>query len=124
MKNMLMIAALMMVSSGVYADQLCKKVNLDLTNGVGEGIKVYKIEYYDLEDAKWRSNSIKNTTIPLNGSKRVVESLEYVGNEAVGSFRVQYKRLAGGGKVWSKNLPSGLSNCKKNSVIAFNIKPR
>jgi len=121
MKKLALVAALTMMSSGVYADQLCKKVNLDLTNKIGETIEVYKIKYYDLEDAKWRTNSVKKTNISGGKTKTVVESLEYVGNEAVGSFMVYYKKL-GGNKIWSKNLPSGLSNCKKGSTLKFNIK--
>ena len=119
----LIIGSSMLPTGTVLADQKCKSVKFSFTNLIGESIRIYKVGYYDLEDGKWRTNSIKNTKMNDGATKTITETLEYLGNEKMGDVRVYYKPLVGGGKKWSDNyMPLQGITCVKNLSVPFDIK--
>lgn len=119
----LIIGSSMLPSGTVLADQKCKSVKFSFTNSIGESIKIYKVGYYDLEDKKWRTNTIKNTKMNNGATASITETLEYLGNEKLGDVRVYYKPLVGGSKKWSDNYkPLPGTTCIKNLAVPFDIK--
>jgi len=92
-RRMLLTFAMLSLSlQAASADQLCRSVDIKFRNDVPRSIKILKFEYYDVEDAKWRTENVGNF-FQIQGatSGKMDESLEYVGNERISKFRVHYK---------------------------------
>jgi len=89
------------------ADSKCSSVNVEVTNqyhdpvtGAKVDIKVVDFQYWDAEDAKWRSELTDNKRINFGQSAVWNKNLEYVGGETGVKIKVffQYDQAGGG---WS-----------------------
>lgn len=115
-------AAAMALSTGsAMADQRCRDVRITINNNTGQSIRVYKIEYEDIEDARFRSENIPNQVIPANMQYYVVKNLEYVGNEQIGRVRAQYRSGLGTLRAWTPYQPSGINRCVRHQVLTINV---
>lgn len=91
-RTALVFAMLTLSVQAVVADQKCKSVDIKFRNDVPRSIKILKFEYYDVEDAKWRTEDVWNF-FQIQGatSGKIDRTLEYVGNEKISQFKVHYK---------------------------------
>lgn len=105
-------------SSVAVADQLCKQVNAYVLNHFQDRnnpvtIKVFKLNYYDAEDRKWRVSKvgIPGIVTPDIGNHVpqpvMPNTLEYVGNEEILGMQYQFRFQESNG--WSKPLWSNVT---------------
>lgn len=90
------LSLLLSAAGSALADSRCRQVNIRVKNlykrnGTGVTIKVLAVNYYDNEDAKWRTNDLAAWEIRAGGQTRKHETLEYVGNEWVEKMQVKFK---------------------------------
>lgn len=111
----------MLAASAAHADQRCRQVTFNVTNETGQTITVYRVEYEDVEDDKLRRNNVRNTEI-LNGqSEPIEETLEYVGNEPIGTVSFQYQ-IGSTGREWSDAEESNVERCVRRMEINHTIR--
>jgi len=117
-------------STHANADQACKKVRISVVNQFEYGagpmeIKVYKINYYDREDRKWRKNRLNkiagvgNSRMTLQNNWQAglpfTETLEFVGNEKIPAMQVQFKYRFPTGNRLSEPLWSNVTRFSANN---------
>lgn len=116
-----LLLALCMVSvtaaaNSAHADQRCRQVQITVSNETGQTIRIFRMTYDDMEDAMRRTNDIPNADVLNGGTTTVSETLEYVGNEAIGLVSIQY-RIGSGPRQWSDPAPSGIDRCNRFDQI-------
>ena len=82
----------------------CKNVYIDVKNERSSEIKVYRLQYFDSNSNKTRTNNLNNATVAIDQSVPFRETLEHVGGEAISWTKVEYKYKTGGkwsSKRWS-----------------------
>lgn len=129
MKKLVLAAAAataVFAAAPAYADQLCKSVRIDTLNNFAHEIRIRKINYFDQEDARWRTNDIRNTVIQRGRSRPVTETLEYVGNERLTHFQllIDYKRRPSDDWTTGRwtNISSDLvDRCVKGARVALQV---
>lgn len=108
-------------AQAAQADTRCRNVRLSFYNETGKQIRIYRIRYYDIEDQVMRTNDILNADIPDGGIVSVYETLEYVGNEAIGDISVQFRLGSSGGRQWSDPKPTVVDYCVRNDSISHMV---
>lgn len=124
---------LMGASTFAHADSLCKNISFELKNNHDSlrVIKVNKVEYWDKEDNKWRTEDIKNIECGHGATCTTKErDLEYVGNEDIVKVRFHYQvandtsgQLPGNqGPKWGEKVVGGAKfpeypYCKKDKTF-------
>lgn len=114
-------AAAVLPAGAALADQRCRDVRITINNNTSQSIRVYRIEYEDIEDAKFRTENIPNQVIPVNMQYYVVKNLEYVGNEPIGRVRVQYRSGLGTLRAWTPYQASGIGRCVRHQVLTIDV---
>ncbi len=101
MKKMLLgLAAvgLITLSAGnALAGDKCKDFTVKFKNNATTTVKVTKVEYYDYDDNKWRSESLTSSKINAGQTWNWKRNFEHIGGDKT-KFRVTYKKQIGGTK--------------------------
>lgn len=117
--------ALMGTTTPARADSLCKNVKFEYVNqhSSGQKIQVIKVEYWDNEDGKWRTEDVQNedcaqgATCMTNG-----DDLAYVGNEAITKIKFHFQYWAAG--QWSGTVITSersTSGMTSNTCVADKV---
>lgn len=110
-----------LTGGAALADQRCRDVRIAVQNRTSETIRIFRMEYEDLEDARVRSEQLPNAVIPAGLQMETVKTLEYVGNERIGRVRVQYRAGIGTLRSWSAWKPSRINRCKRHDGLSHAI---
>ncbi len=119
----LLLLSFMLVCTGTaVADQACKLVAVKVKNLFSNGnnqlkIKVLAVNYYDYEDAKWRTDNLTNFEVNYGASEHHIETLEYVGNEWVQKMQVKFKFKEDTG--WSSAEWSNVTKFDEHSCYKY-----
>lgn len=101
----------------VQADALCKDVKFEFKNNHSskEKIRVTKVEYWDKEDNKWRTETVANKVCSYGLTCQTSgDDLGHVSNEKITKIRFHFQYWAAG--KWSgtvvggEKLTSGMTN--------------
>ncbi|MEZ5669345.1 MAG: hypothetical protein R3F55_18300 [Alphaproteobacteria bacterium] len=112
------VAGTLLSAGAAQADQRCRQARLTFFNETGEPIRIFRFRYYDIEDQVMRTNDILNADIAAGGAVTVYETLEYVGNEAIGDVSVQFRIGPDGGRMWSDPNPASVTRCTTHESIS------
>jgi hypothetical protein len=115
-------AMMMVLTSGAaHADQRCRDVRIAIQNNGNETIRVFKMEYEDIEDARVRTEQLPNAVVPAGMQMDIVKGLEYVGDERIGRVRVQFRAGIGTLRGWSSWKPSRINRCKRHDSLTHSV---
>ena len=97
----------------------CKNVKIKVINARPVQIKVTKIEYYDYDRGKWRSEAFVNRKISKTKSYTWNRNLEHVKNDKT-KVRITYKDHLGGTRWGSARTETGGTHtCRAYQSLTF-----
>lgn len=106
------------MGSSAHAGDLCKNFDIKISNQTGYTAKVTKVEYYDYDKTKWRSEALTQQVLQNNVLWTWNRNLEYVDNDLT-RLRITYKEKYGGAfGGWSNDFSttSGQFTCRDNGT--------
>ena len=113
--TILLATGMMMGGTALAADN-CKNFDIKIHNISGYQVKVTKVEYYDYDKSKWRSEALTHKVLQNNVLWTWERNLEHVDNDHT-KFKVSFKEKYGGavgGYSSTKRAYSSKFVCKDN----------
>lgn len=108
----------LMMGNTAFAGDLCKSVDIRISNQTGYTAKVTKVEYYDYDTNQWRSEALTQQILQDNVLWTWNRNLEHIDNDLT-KLRVSYKEKYGGAfGGWSNTFSktSGQFTCRDNGT--------
>ena len=97
----------------------CKNVDITVINDRPVEIHVTKLEYYDYDANKWRSEALIDRKIDTGKHYKWTRDLEHVDNDRT-TVRITYKDHEGGGRWGAARTDSlSTSKCKDNANLTI-----